>query len=134
MSESTQDHIEQNGGVTTLAVLAKDPKTLEFIDRVVPQLNAEIDFPWANEQQEADVIRMAVTKMANILPLGLLDFMTSAADGLDDAEIKRWEDLFVNFLNERVDVPWMPEGMEAAVLRPLVSALLAFARETFNIE
>ena len=130
----SEPHATTNGGIVDFQSQPKDQFTADLVAKLVDQLNVEIDFPFANEEQEARVIRIAVVKVANVLPLSVVEFMAVASDGLSDSELKLAEDLIVNFLNARVDVPWMPEGMEESVLRPLVAGVLSFAKVSFGLE
>ena len=95
---------------------------------LVQKLNLELDVPFLDEVQEAAAIQWVVQNMAGLLPESLLNFILDASDGLDEVELNRHLDVFVGFLNSKVDIPWMSEGMEAQLLRPVVRAILDMAK------
>lgn len=101
----------------------------ELLERLVSQLNMELDFPWVSETQEAAVIRWVLQRVSAILPESVLILMADAADGLDDEEIQRMEDIVVKTLNVWCDIPLLPESAEEKVIRPIVRSVLALATE-----
>jgi len=94
------------------------------------RINLSLDFPIADEPQEAVVIAWCIGHLVDALPESLQLFLLDASDGLSAEERQRWEDFFTKLLNDRVDLPAIPEAMEAAyVFRPIVRHVLGFAAQ-----
>ena len=122
-----------NDRITTLAAVAKDQETADLIELITRRINAELSWPGSNEAEEARVIRTAITKVANVLPPLVLRTISSAEHFLSAGRRELAVELLVSFLNERVDIPWLPERFEAALLRPIVEQIIAFAEEGLDI-
>jgi len=101
--------------------------TKESVDALVIKLNAELNLPFATEGQEARIIRWAVNLVSVVLPEWVVPFLESAVDGLSPLDILQHEETLVTELNKLIDIPYIPEVMETAVIRPVVHAILEYA-------
>jgi len=97
------------------------------ITHLANQLNAEFDLPWVPEGVEQVWIEWVLTKIVSIIPLGIVEMLVSAADGLNPAEAKAAEDRITALANKLIDIPALPENLEEALIRPVVRQLLTFA-------
>jgi len=100
----------------------------DFQAALVARINLQLDLPYFTEAQEAAMIGWLVGKVAHHIPDSIKQFVLDAADGIDEAELGRLEDVLVGVLNTYVDIPWIPESAEAQLLRPVVQAVLDLAK------
>lgn len=107
--------------------------TQEFISALVARLNVQIDLPFLSESQEATLIEWCVAKVAHFIPDSIRNFILDASDGLSPEEIVRLEDVLVGFLADKIDIPWVPESMEASLIRPVVQSVLDLAKQGVSI-
>lgn len=66
--------------------------------------------------------------LASQIPAGLLDLLTDASDGLDDAEIDTWKVKLAKMADDAINIPKVPDWVEAYVFSAIVGYLLEFAR------
>ena len=105
----------------------------EFSAALTDRINLQLDLPWLTEAQEALAIRWCIDQVARYIPIPTREFILDASDGLSDAEIARLIDTLVNFLNAKIDIPWMPETVEEQMLRPIVTAVLQLAKNGVSL-
>ena len=107
--------------------------TKEQIDRLADTLNESVDIPFTGEDTERDLLVSVLEKIDDQLgEVGdeFHDIIDALADGsVDDAELEDMKARAVEILNEHVDIPFVGEGSEAALLEPVVDALIDSARE-----
>ncbi|MCP4510880.1 MAG: hypothetical protein GY826_31300 [Fuerstiella sp.] len=101
----------------------------EFAGALSERINLQLDLPWLNEAQEGAAIRWCIDQVAHLIPDSIKSFILDASDGLSSEELKRLEDTLVAYLNEKIDIPWMPESVEEQLLRPIVQAILDLAKQ-----
>lgn len=77
----------------------------EFTNALVERINLELDLPFVTEEQEAALIRFAVSRVAPLIPKSVTQFILDATDGLATEEIGRLEDVLVGVLNQFIDIP-----------------------------
>lgn len=106
----------------------------EFASALANRINLQLDIPFLSEDQELRYILWMVEKLAPHIPASTREFVLDASDGLSDAEIARAEDFLVGFLNSTIDIPLLPESAEAALIRPVVGAVLDLAREGLSLD
>lgn len=106
----------------------------EFIQSLVTRLNVQLDLPFVGEEFEAEILHWAVEKIVPMIPDSIRDFVLSAADGIDANELNRLEDVLVNVLNEYIDIPWVPEQLEPGLFRPVVEAILDYAKMGLSLD
>ena len=97
-------------------------------DALVARINLSLDLPFIGEDTERVAIEWVVDKVVPLIPESIRQFVLDAADGVSDDELKRLEDVLVNVLNTYIDIPWMPESIEAQLIRPVVQSVLDVAR------
>ena len=105
----------------------------EFIDALVARINPQLDIPWVPEDIEATWIRRAVSLLSPLVTDDIRAFILDAADGLDDAELARLENILVAYLNTVIDFPVLGETTEAMILRPIVGAVLDLAKKGLSL-
>lgn len=112
--------------------------TAEDIKHISNQINAEFAIPLVPEGMEQIWIEWCLAKVLSVVPTDIVRFLADAADGLSEAEIAHYELVITDAANAIIDVPYTPEAIEAALIRPVVNQLLAFAAKgvaiTFKAE
>lgn len=69
-----------------------------------------------------------VSALGDQIPPEVLEALTDAEGGLDDAEIAKWQTKLTELANKAIDIPGLPESAEAWVISPIVGYLLSFAK------
>jgi hypothetical protein len=106
----------------------------EFAVALAKRVNVELNIPFLDEAQEGELILWTVQKLAPLIPESIRDFVMNAADGIDSSELGRLEDVLVSVLNQYVDIPLLPESAEAALIRPVVQAVLDLAKQGLSLD
>lgn len=101
--------------------------TSVVVKDLVDKLNDQLDVPFANEAQEGAALYWLVDRVSQNIPLWVLTFMTSAADGLTSDEVAKHEDVIVAEINKVLDLPGTPEFVEEKLIRFVVKAMLQYA-------
>lgn len=101
----------------------------EKIAVIVENANKHTDVPALGENTEGKVLSWIANKTLVHLPERALDAILNVSDGLTDNEIGMLTDVVTSFLNQAVDVPYVPERVEELVIRQGVSWLLSKAKE-----
>ena len=107
--------------------------TEEKIAAIVEAVNAATDVPFIGEVTEGKAITFVAKKTLVHLPDRALDAILSVSDGLSDDEIAMLTDVLTSFVNQAVDVPWVPETVEELAIRQAVSFILLKAKEGASI-
>ena len=107
--------------------------TEEQIDRLADTLNESLDIPFTGEDSEKELLITLLEQIDNQLGEvgeefnGIID---AVADGsVDEDEVEEMKSRAVELLNEHVDIPFVGESSEAAMLQPVVDALVEAAQE-----
>lgn len=101
----------------------------EKIELIVLNANKATDVPALGEETEGKVLTWIANRTLVHLPDRALDAILNVSDGLTDNEIGMLTDVVTSFLNQAVDVPYVPERVEEVVIRQGVAWLLSKARE-----
>lgn len=96
------------------------------VKHIATQVNAELDIPWIPEGTEQIWIEWGIGKIITLVPPDLLSVLVDAADGLTPEEIAKHTDTLVELANQVIDLPYVPEVVEASLIRPVVSGLFSF--------
>jgi hypothetical protein len=97
------------------------------IDDLVKKLNAELDVPFVPESAEEKAIRWIVEKVAPHVPEWALVAMATVADGVTKEELEKLAEVLVAEINKLVDLPGVPEVVEAKLISFVVNGLLDYA-------
>jgi len=107
--------------------------TRDQIERLADTLNERVDIPFTSEDSERSLLVTVLEKIDGQLgEVGdeFHNIIDVLADGsVDDAELQDMKARAVEILNDHVDIPFVGEGSEAALLAPVVDALVDSARE-----
>ena len=106
----------------------------EFIQSLVSRLNVQLDLPFVGEAFEGQMLDWVVRKIVPMIPDSIREFVLTAADGIDEQELDRLEDVLVNVLNHHIDIPWVPEQLEPGLFRPVVQAILDYAKLGLSLD
>ncbi len=105
----------------------------EQIDQLANTLNESLDIPFTGEDSEKELLVALLEQIDNQLGdigeefHGIID---AVADGsIDEDEIEEMKGRAIEILNEQVDIPFVGEESEAAMLRPVVDALVEAAQQ-----
>lgn len=100
--------------------------TDEMVTVVVDQLNKAFNVPFASEEREAAWIRFLIQIAKPYVPGWALQAMGSAAAGVKAEDLKQLEDTLTAEINKVVDIKWVPEPIEEAVIRKVVAEMLGY--------
>ena len=106
----------------------------EFAIALAKRINVSLDVPFLNETQEEAYILWVIRKAVPYIPDSTRQFVMDASDGLSSDELARIEDFLVVVLNQYVDIPIVPESVEATLIRPVVGAVLDLARQGLSLD
>lgn len=98
------------------------------LKHIATQINAELNVPWVPETMEQTWIEWTIGKILAVVPGPIVKFLADASDGLSDEEIAKYEVSITEAANALIDVPYAPEMIEAALIKPIVHQLLQFAK------
>lgn len=73
------------------------------------------------------VIR-AIAALAKELPPDLLALLTDVSVGMNDESIALWQGKLTKIVNDRIDIPRVPEWIEQYIFSTVIGLLLNFAR------
>lgn len=102
-------------------------------EKMVEGINIHLDIPFISEAGEKRAIEWVVDKVYPFIPDHVLRALYDALDGLSDEEIANIENDLVTLVNSKIDVPMLPEVIEEQLLRPVVKALLAYAKTNLSL-
>lgn len=97
------------------------------LKHISTQINVELNIPWVPEAMEQAWIEWAIAKILAVVPGPVVKFLSDASDGLSDEEIAKYEVTITEAANALIDIPYAPEVIEAALIKPIVHQLLQFA-------
>lgn len=97
------------------------------IQHIATQLNTQFDVPWVPEGMEQRFLEWLLAKIVPVIPAPLLSVIVDSADGLTADEVVHHEENLVALANELIDLPYLPEAIEASLIKPVVHQLLTFA-------
>lgn len=97
------------------------------VDDLIKKLNDQVDIPFIGEETEAKGLRWLVEKVMLQIPDWVIEFMSSAADGLTLEDIKQHSEVIVTEINKLVDIPGTPEFIEAKLIGFVVNGILEYA-------
>lgn len=101
--------------------------TDEMVDVLVGKLNEAFNVPFASEETEGRWIKFIVLLAKPYVPSWVLQAMGSVANGITEQQAKELEDTITAEVNKVVDIKWVPEPVEEAVIRKVVAELLSYA-------
>jgi len=70
----------------------------------------------------------AIATLAKELPPDLLALLTDVSEGMDDESIALWQGKLTKIVNDKIDIPKLPEWMEQYIFSTIIGLLLNFAR------
>jgi hypothetical protein len=102
-----------------------DMNITELKNAIYEKLNGQLDIPLVDEQQELRLIRLAASTVVDKLPIKLLPLLYDVTDGISQSEYDRHRTTIVSFLNDAIDIPYVPEGMEANLMGHVLDAVMS---------
>lgn len=94
---------------------------------MIKRINEELDIPFVSEGMEVIAISWVVDRIYPAIPDWALPILYNSLDGINDEELKNLEHVLVREVNKRLDIPYVPESLEAQLIGPAIGALLSFA-------
>ena len=70
----------------------------------------------------------AIAALADKLPPDLLALLTDVSEGMDAESIALWQGKLTKIVNDKIDIPHVPEWMEQYIFGTIIGLLLNFAR------
>ena len=89
--------------------------------------------PFFRKDWFVGVIHSLMNLMAQYVPEEVLEFIGQVSDGITDAELKEIEDGLVKIIDDKIDIPKIPDFLEASVFRMVVKQLLALAKSGYSM-
>lgn len=105
----------------------------EKIAAIIVAVNAATDVPFIGEVTEGNAIGWIANHTIIHLNDRALDAILNVSDGLSDAEIAMLTDVLTSFINQAVDIPWVPETVEDMAIRQAVAFILSKAKEGISV-
>lgn len=105
------------------------PTREEKMEAILTNVNAHFDIPVIGEKYEKTILAITVGRALQHMPDQVLDILLSTSDGLSDQEIDLLREVAISYVNETVDIPYVPEPMEEAVIRPIVTYVFDAAKQ-----
>lgn len=112
-----------------MVIMVTSSLTAEDIKHIATQINVELDIPWVPESMEQAWIEWCIAKILTVVPAQVVQFLADASDGLSAEEITKYETEITDAANALIDIPMLPEVVEASLIRPVVHQLLQFATQ-----
>lgn len=112
-----------------MVIMVTSSLTAEDIKHIATQINVELDIPWVPESMEQAWIEWCIAKILTVVPAQVVQFLADASDGLSAEEITKYEAEITDAANALIDIPMLPEVVEASLIRPVVNQLLQFATQ-----
>lgn len=112
-----------------MVIMVTSSLTAEDIKHIATQINVELDIPWVPESMEQAWIEWCIAKILTVVPAQVVQFLADASDGLSAEEITKYETEITDAANALIDIPMLPEVVEASLIRPVVNQLLQFATQ-----
>ncbi len=101
------------------------PKQLELL---ASRVNAMVNIPYLNEEQEQKVLVKAVRAvdlfLYDQLPNEIYGLIKDASDGISQEEAERMSKRLAQIANERVNLPYLTEWMEQKIFEMLIGFIL----------
>jgi hypothetical protein len=89
--------------------------------------------PFFRKDWFVGVIHSLLNLMAQYVPEEVMEFIGKVSDGITDAELKEIEDGLVKIIDDKIDIPKIPDFLEASVFRMVVKQLLALAKSGYSM-
>lgn len=110
------------------------PNLNDYNLKVIAQDLAErLISPWFKKEWFVGVIHSLLSLMAQYVPEEVMEFIGKVSDGITDAELKEIEDALVKIIDDKIDIPKIPDFLEASVFRMVVKQLLALAKSGYSM-
>ena len=101
----------------------------EFTHQLATKLNAELNIPWIDEDEEQQYLEAGIGLIAMRIPVGLRKVIVDAADGLTEAEIELHKGVLAEELAKLIDNKRVPNWIERYGAELIIDAVLNFARK-----
>lgn len=97
----------------------------ELKDAFYAKVNAQLDIPFVSESTEEKLIKQMLSGIIDHVPVDLLPLLIASVDGLTADELKEHEGKLVSFINSKVDIPYLSEGLEQHIIRQILAVVSA---------
>jgi hypothetical protein len=112
--------------------------TLFEITDLARRLNKKFNIPIINETREEKIFIKVVLKVDNFLydhlPNEFYDLVRSIDGGIDDEEAKRLIIVLSKLVNEKINIPYIPEKVEYVIFRFIIAIIINAARKKFTFD
>lgn len=103
-----------------------------LLDVIVTNLH-ETSSKWFTDQGKVLFAKAAALKIVDAIPTFILQKAADVSDGISQDEIKMWKQDLITIINGRIDLPFVPETVEATIIEPLVDVILKAAQEGLSL-
>lgn len=110
--------------------------TMEEIKDLAERINERINIPLVRETREEKILVKVILKvdtfLYNHLPNEIYDLVRSIDRGIDDDEAKRLIKSLAQLANRKINIPYLPEGVEYKIFRFIIAIVINGARRLLN--
>lgn len=112
--------------------------TEEEIEAFATRINEKCDIPLVSESGEQSILRKIVLRVDNFLydnlPNELYDMVRDVDKGISDKEARKLIRRLSKLANDKLDIPYVPEGVERVIFRLIISTVINAARKSSKFE
>ena len=105
----------------------------EETERLASKLNAKINIPFIREGTEQKIFVKTVKRFDRMLykalPNELYGLVQDASDGISSAEADQLKDILAQRLNQKFNLPYLPEKLEAKLFKLLLGLIIKAMRK-----
>jgi len=109
----------------------------EEIEVIASKINTKINIPFVSEKKEKIIIVKIVKKIDRFfyenLPNELYGFVHDASDGISEEEAKELNYILARRLNNKLDIPFLPEWIEQQIFELAVNILVNAMKKQYSI-
>ena len=110
--------------------------TMEEIKELAIRINDNVNIPLVKETKEEKILIKVILKidtfLYNNLPNEIYDLVRSMDKGISDEEAKRLIKRLAVLANQKINIPYLPEGVEYKIFRFIIAIVINAAREHLN--
>ncbi len=112
--------------------------TMDQVKVLASKLNEKINIPLVRETKEERIFVKIILKIDNFLydnmPNEFYELWKDTHDGIDDEEAKQLIKRLTKLANKKIDIPYIPEAIEAFVFKFIIGILVNAARKGWDFD
>lgn len=112
--------------------------TDEEVNALAAKLNKDINLPFLSEHKEfivfAKLVRWIDRQLYSLLPNEYYSMIHDATDGISPEEAVRIRQRVTPLINDVINIPFVPEGLEAVIIGTILDLILNALIKGFKLE